>query len=103
MVLIQIPIVYRLTKVCLYPIYNDLKIFPGFPEHIEYTPGSGRKKLAESAHLDICDESCKPDHITVKMTLATKHIGKGCDRDTYSISSQRKLCGKSLKTRLVTI
>ena len=70
-------------------------IYPtGFPEHIEYTPGSGRRQLAENAHLDICDESCKPDHISVKMSLATKHIGKGCDRDTYSITSQRKLCGQ---------
>lgn len=23
------------------------------------------------------------------------HIGKGCDRDTYSVQSQRKLCGAS--------
>lgn len=24
-----------------------------------------------------------------------RHIGKGCDRDTYSVQSQRKLCGAS--------
>lgn len=84
------------------PIFVNIQVteickngWRGFPEHIEYTPGSGRKRLAETAHLDICDESCKPDHISVRMTLATKHIGKGCDRDTYSITSQRKLCGAS--------
>lgn len=27
--------------------------------------------------------------------FAYRHIGKGCDRDTYSVQSQRKLCGAS--------
>lgn len=27
--------------------------------------------------------------------LFCRHIGKGCDRDTYSVQSQRKLCGAS--------
>jgi len=65
----------------------------GFPEHIEYTPGSGLEKIAENAHLQLCDDKCVPDHISVRLQLATKHIGKGCDRDTYGILSQRKLCG----------
>ncbi|KAL4221800.1 hypothetical protein ACF0H5_020054 [Mactra antiquata] len=67
----------------------------GFPEHIEYMPGSGRTELSSDAHLNICDNKCTPDHISVRIDLATKHIGKGCDRDTYSITSQRKLCGAS--------
>ena len=29
------------------------------------------------------------------MTLETSHIGKGCDRDTYNLASQRQLCGAS--------
>ncbi|XP_052820874.1 calsyntenin-1-like [Mya arenaria] len=66
-----------------------------FPDHIEYTPGTGRHTLTDSAHLQVCEESCTVDRVTVKMTLQTKHIGKGCDRDTYSIISQRKLCGAS--------
>lgn len=66
-----------------------------FPDHVQYTPMMGHRSLAESAHLQICDDSCKPDHISVRLELATKHIGKGCDRDTYSITSQRKLCGGS--------
>lgn len=66
-----------------------------FPEHIEYTPGSGNKQLTNGAHLHICDSDCVPDHISARFNLATKHIGKGCDRDTYSITSQRKLCGAS--------
>lgn len=32
------------------------------------------------------------DEIYAKIQLDTKHIGKGCDRDTYSVRSQRKLC-----------
>ena len=32
------------------------------------------------------------------MSLATHHIGKGCDRDTYSVESQRKLCGASTES-----
>jgi len=64
------------------------------PEEIPYMAGSGRQKIADNAHLQLCEEGCTPDKIAVRMTLATKHIGKGCDRDTYSITSQRKLCGK---------
>ncbi|XP_067658784.1 calsyntenin-1-like [Haliotis asinina] len=64
-------------------------------DHIPYVAGSGRQKIAERARLQLCEEGCTPEKIAVRMTLATKHIGKGCDRDTYSITSQRKLCGAS--------
>ncbi len=30
-----------------------------------------------------------------EVTLQTSHIGKGCDRDTYNLASQRHLCGAS--------
>ena len=30
-----------------------------------------------------------------QVTLETSHIGKGCDRDTYNLASQRQLCGAS--------
>ena len=64
-----------------------------FPSAMEYLPQSGAQKIAPNAHLDWCD-GCVPEKVSLKMHLATKHIGKGCDRDTYSIASQRKLCGK---------
>lgn len=64
------------------------------PEQVEYEPGTGHQFLTNSGHLQVCEDECEPEHITVKLQLETKHIGKGCDRDTYSISSQRKLCGK---------
>lgn len=65
----------------------------GIPERIEYIPGSGSRVLVPDAELQLCDLPCETENVTVKMLLATHHIGKGCDRDTYSIESQRKLCG----------
>lgn len=65
-----------------------------FPSVVDYKAQRGAQKIAPLARLDWCDE-CVPEKISLKMHLATKHIGKGCDRDTYSIASQRKLCGAS--------
>ncbi|XP_029651355.1 calsyntenin-1 [Octopus sinensis] len=65
----------------------------GIQQHLEYMPNSGRQKISEHAHLDLCDKPCQVEKVSIRMVLTTKHIGKGCDRDTYSISSQRKLCG----------
>ena len=67
----------------------------GVHERIEYTPGSGRRALFPEARLELCDIPCKLDRVAAKVSLATRHIGKGCDRDTYSVESQRKLCGAS--------
>ncbi|XP_061162635.1 calsyntenin-1-like [Saccostrea echinata] len=64
-----------------------------FPDHLQYLAGSGKQRVAPKASLRWCDDTCTPDQVTLQMQLATKHIGKGCDRDTFSISSQRKLCG----------
>lgn len=67
----------------------------GAHERIEYTPGSGRRALFPEARLELCDVPCKLERVAAKVSLATRHIGKGCDRDTYSVESQRKLCGAS--------
>lgn len=66
----------------------------GIPERMEYIPGSGSRVLVPDAELQLCDFPCETENVTVRMSLATHHIGKGCDRDTYSVESQRKLCGK---------
>uniref|UniRef100_T1J4B1 Cadherin domain-containing protein n=1 Tax=Strigamia maritima TaxID=126957 RepID=T1J4B1_STRMM len=68
----------------------------GIPQRIEYTPGSGRKVLFLESQLDLCDVPCQVEHVSTTVRLATQHIGKGCDRDTYSVESQRKLCGASV-------
>jgi len=65
----------------------------GFPKRIEYEAGSGRQQLASKMYLETCTEPvCKDSSIEAKITLETDHIGKGCDRDTYSEKSLRKLC-----------
>ncbi|KAH9514163.1 Calsyntenin-1 [Bulinus truncatus] len=84
------------------PVYINLAItekcrsgWSGLEDIIKYRAGSGQQRLAEGAALRLCDSDCKPAQVNVKLTLTTKHIGKGCDRDTYSVNSQRKLCGAS--------
>lgn len=67
----------------------------GMEEHVEYTPGSGRRALFPDAQLELCEGACEPEQLSARLTLATRHVGKGCDRDTYSVDSQRKLCGAS--------
>lgn len=42
-------------------------------------------------HLETCDEPITSIRATIE--LETNHIGKGCDRDTYSEKSLHKLCG----------
>ena len=66
----------------------------GIEDTIDYTPGSNQKSIGENAALHMCDQ-CKETKVTARVRLTTHHIGKGCDRDTYSIQSQRKLCGES--------
>lgn len=68
----------------------------GIPERIDYAPGTGREDLFPDAELELCDVPCAVRTIETKLSLATSHIGKGCDRDTYSVQSQRKLCGASM-------
>ncbi|OTF77881.1 calsyntenin-1-like protein, partial [Euroglyphus maynei] len=70
----------------------------GIPERMEYIPGSGSRVLIPDAELQLCDFPCETENVTVRMTLATHHIGKGCDRDTYSVESQRKLCGATVES-----
>ena len=66
----------------------------GLGERIEYNPGSAQKLLGPQCLLEKCDSTCQEAQVSTRISLTTKHIGKGCDRDTYSIQSQRKLCGK---------
>jgi len=67
-------------------------------ERIEYTPGSGQRVLFPDTELQLCELPCETKNVSVRLSLATSHIGKGCDRDTYSVESQRKLCGASAES-----
>ena len=60
---------------------------------MQYTPGINQKLIADNAMLNVCEEKCEVESVSAKIHLETSRIGKGCDRDTYSIESQRKLCG----------
>uniref|UniRef100_A0A8C4ZML7 Calsyntenin-3 n=1 Tax=Gadus morhua TaxID=8049 RepID=A0A8C4ZML7_GADMO len=63
----------------------------GWTKRVEYTPGSGSVPLFPSLHLETCEETVWNIQATVE--LQTGHIGKGCDRDSYSDRSVRRLCG----------
>lgn len=66
----------------------------GWSNRIEYEPGTGALAVFPSIHLETCDEPVASVQATVE--LETRHIGKGCDRDTYSEKSLHRLCGKEV-------
>uniref|UniRef100_A0A5F8HGM1 Calsyntenin-1 n=1 Tax=Monodelphis domestica TaxID=13616 RepID=A0A5F8HGM1_MONDO len=68
----------------------------GWNKRIEYEPGTGSLALFPNIHLETCDEPITSIQATVE--LETSHIGKGCDRDTYSEKSLHRLCGASSGT-----
>ncbi|XP_077168337.1 calsyntenin-1 isoform X2 [Paroedura picta] len=65
----------------------------GWSKRMEYEPGTGSLALFPNIHLETCDEPVTSVQATVE--LETNHIGKGCDRDTYSEKSLHRLCGAS--------
>ncbi len=68
----------------------------GNSRRIEYTPGTESQILAPMIHLETCVEpKCNVSEVITTVKLQTRHIGFGCDRDTYSSQSQRKLCGSA--------
>uniref|UniRef100_A0A8C0AZH8 Calsyntenin-1 n=1 Tax=Buteo japonicus TaxID=224669 RepID=A0A8C0AZH8_9AVES len=68
----------------------------GWSKRIEYEPGTGSLALFPGMRLETCDEPITSIQATVE--LETNHIGKGCDRDTYSEKSIHRLCGASSGT-----
>lgn len=60
-----------------------------------YIPGTGPQPIFPAAHLTLCPAVCPTAHLETTLTLHTDHVGVGCDRDTYSLASQRKMCGAS--------
>lgn len=66
-------------------------LFPGLNKRVDYEPGTGSKQLFPKMHLETCGGPLSLVRTTVE--LQTSHIGKGCDRETYSEKSLQKLCG----------
>ncbi|XP_077288036.1 calsyntenin-1-like [Arctopsyche grandis] len=75
----------------------------GVAERVDYPPGGGALSLFPSAALEECTtRRCAEGEgggavqkLRATVTLRSSHIGKGCDRDTYSVHSQRRICGAS--------
>jgi len=66
----------------------------GLASQVSYIPSTGPQSLYQNAAFSLCPESsCPVKSIQTLVLLETSHIGKGCDRDTYSLASQRQLCG----------
>uniref|UniRef100_A0A1A8PV12 Calsyntenin-2 n=1 Tax=Nothobranchius rachovii TaxID=451742 RepID=A0A1A8PV12_9TELE len=65
----------------------------GWSKRVDYEPGTGSKQLFPMMQLETCGEPLSLVRTTVE--LKTSHIGKGCDRETYSEKSLQKLCGSS--------
>ncbi|XP_064423866.1 calsyntenin-1 isoform X2 [Latimeria chalumnae] len=68
----------------------------GWSKRMEYEPGTGSLDLFPNMHLETCEEPITSIQATIE--LETSHIGKGCDRDTYSEKSLHKLCGATSGT-----
>ncbi|KAF3848094.1 hypothetical protein F7725_021122 [Dissostichus mawsoni] len=62
-------------------------------KRVDYEPGTGSKQLFPKMHLETCGGPLSSVRTTVE--LQNNHIGKGCDRETYSEKSLQKLCGAS--------
>ncbi|XP_038829575.1 calsyntenin-2-like [Salvelinus namaycush] len=62
-------------------------------KRVDYEPGTGSKQLFPKMNLETCGGLLSSVRTTVE--LQTSHIGKGCDRETYSEKSLQKLCGAS--------
>lgn len=79
---------------------------PGVAERVDYAPGTGPLALFPGARLDTCssDERCPGvTRIQAAVTLQASRAGSGCDRDTYSLHSQRTICGKLQELQPVII
>ncbi|XP_060753661.1 calsyntenin-2, partial [Neoarius graeffei] len=65
----------------------------GWSKRVDYEPGMGSKPLFPKMHLETCEGTVSS--VRTNVELQTGHIGKGCDRETYSEKSLQKLCGAS--------
>lgn len=64
----------------------------GWNKRVDYEPGTGSRQLFPKMHLETCGGPLSG--VKAMVELQTSHIGKGCDRETYSEKSLQKLCGK---------
>ncbi|KAH8385445.1 hypothetical protein KR009_008142 [Drosophila setifemur] len=68
--------------------------FLGMPERIDYTSGSTESlQLFPNARLDLCEIACSNEDLSIhaSISLKTKHISFGCDRDISNCTSNEKI------------
>ncbi|KAI9528963.1 Calsyntenin-2 [Dissostichus eleginoides] len=82
----SVPVHINVKPVCK-PGWQD------WSKRVDYEPGTGSKQLFPKMHLETCGGPLSSVRTTVE--LQNNHIGKGCDRETYSEKSLQKLCGAS--------
>lgn len=71
----------------------------GWNKRVDYEPGTGSRQLFPKMHLETCGGPLSG--VKAMVELQTNHIGKGCDRETYSEKSLQKLCGMSNERKKV--
>ncbi|XP_012577521.1 PREDICTED: calsyntenin-1 [Condylura cristata] len=93
----------QFSQICSYEILTPDVPFSvdkdgpaGWSSRVEYEPGTGALALFPNIGLETCDGPVASVQVTV--ALETEHIGKGCDRDTYSEKSLQRLCGAASGT-----
>ena len=59
-----------------------------------YIPGTGPQTVFPAAQLRVCPSTCSVTGLETRLTLHTQHE-HSCDRDTFSLDTQRKMCGAS--------
>ncbi|KAL4712539.1 hypothetical protein ACJJTC_007555 [Scirpophaga incertulas] len=72
----------------------------GVAERVDYAPGSGPLALFPAARLEACRSDARCPAVTrIQAAVSLRATrGNGCDRDTYSLHSQRTVCGLDPKT-----
>ena len=91
---------WKLNFVLVYVLARNIRMCfcffaptsPGLENGIDAF-GSVKQLLMPDAGLELCDAMCSPGHVSVTVELDTSHIGRGCDRESYSMPTHRKLCG----------
>lgn len=77
----------RVRRIC------EAKI-TGIPERLDYTANSLEKVyLFPKFHLELCDMKCKGEDMLISTTvsLKTKHISFGCDRDSSKCKAKNTM------------
>jgi hypothetical protein len=57
--------------------------------------GTASQPVLSEMDLNVCDATCETKHVSVTVKLQTSHVGRGCDREEWSLRQHRHDCGRS--------